>query len=532
MTNKPYPSRKIRRIRACTHQRPQRNKDQYAVSRENQYTIFKIWNQYNILEDIKHGPYSKKSLIRRIQHLDMPWKPTGQTFTIDGNTCPLTRITSTKVVPLKETTSKSVITQNPEVKVKFLRSKGEVPEFVIKFLKMIQVRLNVTVKNIKTDNGTEFVNQTLRAYYEDVGMSHQTSVARTPQQNGVVERQNCTLVEAGRTMLIFSKAPLYLWAEAVATACFTQNSEDLGKLKPKADIGIFIAKKDWDILFQLMFDEYFNPPPSVASPVPTVVTPEHADSTGTPSSTHNDQDVPSLSTSQTHQDSQSPVIPSNVEEHFHDIEFAHLDNDPFFGVPILEPTYEESSLRDVIPANMNMIVYQMDVKTAFLNGILREEVYVSQLDGFVDQDNPNHVYKLKKALYSPRCIILNQSKYALEIIKKYGIETSNPVDTLMVEKSKLDADPQGKEVDPTRYHGMIGSLMYLTSSRPDLIFAVCMCARQTMALDSTKYLCTTITRVLLLYAATMSNILDPSILTSDTISSRSKWKMVWLNYTS
>ncbi|GKD12045.1 zinc finger, CCHC-type containing protein, partial [Tanacetum coccineum] len=69
-TNTPYPSRKIRRIRACTHQRPQRNKDQYAVSRENQYAVFKIWNQYNILEDIKRGPYSKKSPIRRISHLD------------------------------------------------------------------------------------------------------------------------------------------------------------------------------------------------------------------------------------------------------------------------------------------------------------------------------------------------------------------------------------------------------------------------------------------------------------------------------
>ncbi|GKD03883.1 retrovirus-related pol polyprotein from transposon TNT 1-94 [Tanacetum coccineum] len=71
---------------------------------------------------------------------------------------------------------------------------------------------------------------------------------------------------------------------------------------------------------------------------------------------------------------------------------------------------------------------------------------------------------------SPRGIFLNQSKYALEIIKKYGMETSEPVDTPMVEKSKLDEDPQGKAVDPTRYRGMIGSLMYLTSSRPDLQF--------------------------------------------------------------
>ncbi|GKC75963.1 retrovirus-related pol polyprotein from transposon 17.6 [Tanacetum coccineum] len=69
-TNTPYPSRKIRRIRACTHQRPQRNKAQYAVSREDQYAVLEIWNEYNILEDIKRGPYSKKSLIHRIQSLD------------------------------------------------------------------------------------------------------------------------------------------------------------------------------------------------------------------------------------------------------------------------------------------------------------------------------------------------------------------------------------------------------------------------------------------------------------------------------
>ncbi|GJR99109.1 retrovirus-related pol polyprotein from transposon TNT 1-94 [Tanacetum coccineum] len=75
----------------------------------------------------------------------------------------------------------------------------------------------------KTDNGTEFVNQTLREYYEKVGISHETSVARSSQQNGVVERRNHTLIEAARTMLIYAKAPLFLWAEAVATACYTQN---------------------------------------------------------------------------------------------------------------------------------------------------------------------------------------------------------------------------------------------------------------------------------------------------------------------
>ncbi|GJS71290.1 retrovirus-related pol polyprotein from transposon TNT 1-94 [Tanacetum coccineum] len=217
-------------------------------------------------------------------------------------------------------------------------------------------------------------------------------------------------------------------------------------------------------------------------------------------------------------------------------------------------------------AHKNMTIYQMDVKMAFLNGELKEEVYVSQPEGFVDQDNPSHVYKLKKALYglkqaprawydmlssflisqhfskdavdptlftqqagndlllvqiyvddiifastntaicnefanqmttkfkmsmmgqisffsglqisqSPRGIFINQSKYASEIVKKYGLLSIDSVNIPMVEKNKLDEDLQGKQVDATLYRDMIGSLMYLTSSRPDLIYAICLCAR-------------------------------------------------------
>nr|GEV41948.1 retrovirus-related Pol polyprotein from transposon TNT 1-94 [Tanacetum cinerariifolium] len=173
-------------------------------------------------------------------------------------------------------------------------------------------------------------------------------------------------------------------------------------------------------------------------------------------------------------------------------------------------------------ATKNMTIYQMSVKMAFLNGELREVVYVSQPKGFVDPDKPNHVYMLKKALYglkqaprarydilsnfllsqkfskgavdptlftrkagrdillisqSLRGIFINHSNYALEIIKKYGMLSSNLVDAPMVAKIKLDKDLQGKSVDPTHYRGMIGSLMYLTPNRLDLVFAVCMCAR-------------------------------------------------------
>nr|GEV34066.1 hypothetical protein [Tanacetum cinerariifolium] len=135
-------------------------------------------------------------------------------------------------------------------------------------------------------------------------------------------------------------------------------------------------------------------------------------------------------------------------------------------------------------AHKNMVVYQMDVKTAFLNGNLREEVYVSQLEGFVDPDNPNHVYKLKKALCG-----LKQAPHAwrngteLLLVQIYvddiifAASTLELLDTPMVEKSKLDEDKEGKAVDPSHYRGMIGTLLYLTASRHDLQFAICMCAR-------------------------------------------------------
>ncbi|GKE65857.1 retrovirus-related pol polyprotein from transposon TNT 1-94 [Tanacetum coccineum] len=265
--------------------------------------------------------------------------------------------------------------------VKCLRSKDDAPDFIIKFLKMIQVRLKTPVQRIRTDNRTEFVNQTLREYYEKVEISHETSIARSPQQNGVVERRNRTLIEAACTMLIYSKAPLFLWAEVVVTAC---------KLQPKADIDFDVltamaseysslgpslhemtpatissglmpnpppstpfvpsSRTDWDMLFQPMFDELLTPPPSVdyptsevVAPIHEVVTPVPAVSTDLPSSTNIDQDAPSPSHSQTTLKTQPPVIHNDVEEDNHDIKIAHMGNDPYFGIPIPEIPFDQSS---------------------------------------------------------------------------------------------------------------------------------------------------------------------------------------------
>ncbi|GJT66727.1 retrovirus-related pol polyprotein from transposon TNT 1-94 [Tanacetum coccineum] len=105
----------------------------------------------------------------------------------------------------------------------FLRSMDEILEVLKDFLKMIQWNLQALVITIQTDRDTKFLNKPLHAYFKEEGIEHQTSTPRTPEQNGVVERQNRTLVEAARMMLSASKLPLFFWAEAIAIACYSHN---------------------------------------------------------------------------------------------------------------------------------------------------------------------------------------------------------------------------------------------------------------------------------------------------------------------
>ncbi|GJW17508.1 retrovirus-related pol polyprotein from transposon TNT 1-94 [Tanacetum coccineum] len=422
--------------------------------------------------------------------------------------------------------------------VKFLRSKDEAPDAIIKCIKNIQVRLNAIVRNVRTDNGTKFVNQTLRDFYENVGISHQTLVACTPQQNGVVERRNQTLVEAARTMLLFSKAPLFLWAEAINTACYTQNrslirlrynktpyelmhdkkpdlsffhgfgslcyptnnSEDLGKLNAKADIDIFIGyaptKKAFRIYnrrtrkiiktIHVTFDELIamaskqfgsgpglqvlTPATSCSRLVPNII----------PEQPCNPQKRAELGYLFQPYSFEYFIIPPNYFYLYVSSMLLHQELLQEEGIDIKEsftPVARIEAIRIFIvnATNKNIVIFQMDVKTAFMNGELKEEVYVSQPEGFVDQEYPSHVYNSKRPFrvsnkqhvhgttccqvsslhnispkmsfilglqisQSPRGIFINQSKYASKIIKKYGLLSSDSVDIAMVEKNKFDED--------------------------------------------------------------------------------------------
>nr|GEV61132.1 hypothetical protein [Tanacetum cinerariifolium] len=554
------------------------------------------------------------------------------------------------------------------------KTKDETPEEIKNFLKKIYVRLQAPVIIVRTDNGTGFKNQVLKEYFDSVGIIHENSAAKTPQQNRVVERRNRTLVEAARTIKLDIS-----YLHVFGALCYLKNDhEDIGKLGAKCDIGFFIgysansvayrvykqrtrkimetmnvtfdelsamafeqnssrpelqsmtsgqisfeleltyapstitpqrlSERDLDILFEPLHNEFL----SDSAPVPT-------NSSNTPVSSHNAD-----ATSQQHAQQQRNLTPSPTASAADNVSNVGFEGELFVNplallplkqvirepsrsvltrnqlkidgdiciyaltVSILEPKtvkkaliylawiesmqeelhqfirldhdeentvirnktrlvvrgykqkegieFEESfapvarmeAIRIFLAyvAHKRFTVYQMDVKTAFLHGSLKKDVYVCQPQGFIDADYPSHVYKVKKALYglkqvyvddiifgstdprygtlfsylmksrfemsmmgemtfflglqvgqSPSGIFINQSKYVHEILNKYGLNTFDIVGTPMNIKDKLDLDQIGTPIDATKYRSMIGSLMYLTTSKPNIVHATCVCAR-------------------------------------------------------
>nr|GFA81370.1 retrovirus-related Pol polyprotein from transposon TNT 1-94 [Tanacetum cinerariifolium] len=315
--------------------------------------------------------------------------------------------------------------------VKFLRSKDETPEVVIKFITQIQFGLNKTVRYVRTDNGMEFINHTMTEYYERISIFHQKTIPRTPQQNGDAEAvatacytQNHSLIHTRHHKtpyeLVHNKKPGLTFFRVFGALCYpTNDSEDLGKLQPTADTGIFVGyapsrkgyriynkktrrpaptfltprqissglvpnpvpatpyapptNKELEILFQPMFNEYLEPPWAERpnSPAQAWIYKVKLDEYG-------------------------DVLKNKaqlVAKGYHQEEGIDFE-ESFAPVAHIEAIH----IFIANTASRNMTVYQMDVKTAFLNGNLKEEVYVSQPEGFVDPNHPTHVYRLKKAL--------------------------------------------------------------------------------------------------------------------------------------
>ncbi|GJS61880.1 retrovirus-related pol polyprotein from transposon TNT 1-94 [Tanacetum coccineum] len=471
----------------------------------------------------------------------------------------------------------------------------ETPHAIEKFIVKTQRALNATVRFVRTDNGTEFVNKTLDGWFESVGISYETSVPRSPQQNGVVERRNRTLIEAARTMLIYAKALLLVWAEAVATACYTLNRslvhtlhgktyyellkgkkpnlqyfrvfgslcyptndyDDVGKLKAKADIGIFVGyaptkkayriynkrtrkiqetihvtfdeltegltsvqtssglapqqmtsvpnsteleltalqsgrsrsalvkdpeppsvpptKKQVDDLFQWFDDDEVVPIPPVVpiTPVNVPAAPAPENANGSPSTTVISEGAPAVTESLLpHQIPLPDTSDSDVETLF-----DHVDSNVFDTYNAPETDSEASSSNsvniDVTPnnqlpqrakeagidfeesfapvarleairlfiahaASMNMVIFQMDVKTAFLNGELNEVCLCESTEGFSGftkgRGRSNSVHQEIRQTSSTGLQVsqnpedfINNPKYAQEILKSLILVLCTPL---------------------------------------------------------------------------------------------------------
>nr|GFB28328.1 hypothetical protein [Tanacetum cinerariifolium] len=432
--------------------------------------------------------------------------------------------------------------------VKFLRSKDETPNFIIKFLKMIQTPYELlhsklpdlsffhvfgALCNLTNDSenlGKLQLKADIRIFigYALTKKAFRIYNRRTRRIVKTIHIDFDELTALASEQHSSGPAPNEMTPGTISSGLVPATSPSTSYVPP--------SRNDWDLLFQPMFDELLNPPPSVVNQIPEAIAPiveviplVNADSTSSPSSTTVEQDAPSRSNSTTPTETQSSIILQDVGDDNLDIEVAHMGSDPLFGIPIpkvtseqfttlaspqaivqtghplphhnnkwtkdhplnniigqlsrpvstrlqlheqaffcyydafltsVEPKtykkaltqcywieaiqeelheFERLEVWELVPrpdqvmvitlkrfirkkglilksrllwlldlklfdffayvTHKNMVVYQMDVKTAFLNGNLREEVYVSQPEGFVDLENPNHVYKLKKALY-------------------------------------------------------------------------------------------------------------------------------------
>nr|GEU78517.1 integrase, catalytic region, zinc finger, CCHC-type, peptidase aspartic, catalytic [Tanacetum cinerariifolium] len=326
--------------------------------------------------------------------------------------------------------------------VKCLRSKDEAPDFIIKFLKMIQVEAVATACFTQ--------NRSI------IRLRH----GKTPYE------------------LLHDKLPELSYFHVFGALYYpTNDSENLGKLQPKADID-----------------------PEVIAPIVEVVALEYAGSIGSPSSTTVDQDAPSPISTRPQLHEQAlfcyyDAFPTFVEPKTYKDAFTQS-----YWIEVMQEElneFERLKVWELVPQPDKVMVITLKwiykVKLDELGGILKNKARLvargyRQEEGIDFEESFAPVTRLEAiriflAFVAHKNIIVYQMDVKTVILngnlweEKYGFESCDPVDTPMVEKSKLDEDKEGKAVDPSQYHGMIGTLLYLTANRPDLQFPICMCAR-------------------------------------------------------
>ncbi|GJT35333.1 retrovirus-related pol polyprotein from transposon TNT 1-94 [Tanacetum coccineum] len=420
--------------------------------------------------------------------------------------------------------------------VYFLKKKSQAAEMIMSFVRMVKNQNDVKVKQIRTDNGTEFRNTELESFCDEKGISQNFSSPYTPEQNGVAERKNMTLIEAARIMLNGSVLSKHFWTEAVRIAWYTQNRSIIIKRHYRTPYGIF-RERIYDISYFMYLDFLLIAPNEQKNP-------QTEDVEGPPdlSNTDEAQHVQNEQINQLTEETSG----NNTKTSDKHIEHVNIIGDPSEGMLTrsmvakltaasasecqfadflseIEPKKVSEELKhprwvDVMQEELNQFyrnkvwtlvllphekiaigskwvfrnkkdehgivtknkarlvaqVFQMDVKSAFLNGKLKKEVYMKQAPGFESSEFPDYVYKLNKALcgqkqaprawrYSPcpsddKGISIWQEQYTRNLLKKYEISDSSSVETPMVPPNNLGPSlagkpisAQSKRVTPNRY---------------------------------------------------------------------------------
>nr|GEX53517.1 ribonuclease H-like domain-containing protein [Tanacetum cinerariifolium] len=436
------------------------------------------------------------------------------------------------------------------------------------FFTGLENQLSLKVKVIRSDNGTEFKNNDLNQFCGIKGIKREFSVPRTPQQNGITERKNKTLIEATRTMLADLLLPIPFWAEAVNTACYVQNrvlvtkpqnktpyellhglTPSISFMRPlailsaqskkhddktkreakgKSPVESLTRYKNLSAEFKDLSDNSIIEDNVVGTLVPAIgqLSPNNTNtfsaagpSNAAASLTHgksscidtsqlpDDPNMPELEDI-TYSDDEddvgadadfknletsitvSPISTTRVhKDHLvtqiiGDLSLAtqtrsmtrvakdqgHTQEEGIHYEEVFAPVARIEAIRLFLAyaSFMGFMVYQMDVKSAFLYGTIEEKVYVCQPPGFKDLDYHDKFYKVVKAFMD-----------YIKLLELDGKSASTLKDT----EKPLMKDPDGEDVDVHTYRSMIGSLMYLTSSRPEIMFAV-YCKKQIVVATS------------------------------------------------
>nr|GEV62046.1 ribonuclease H-like domain-containing protein [Tanacetum cinerariifolium] len=366
------------------------------------------------------------------------WKPKSGKENVNPNTSmPLGSVSRTANILEHMTSRCSTVSNTPLSSNSFAACRDcpiyrrlwdETPEVLIDFLRLVQRGLQAQVRVVRTDKGMEFLNQTLHAYFVAEGIHHQTSVARTPKQNGVFKRWNHTIVEAAQTMLNHISSDLAPECQRMALKHDSLSPAIQCQANfPQADRTV-TTLNELDLLFSLMFDELLNGSSKVVSKSSTVCSadaPNQRQHHTTPLNIHTTTAptcqaltlAPSVSSSENI--NQAETYAENdqaADDEFINI-FCTPEGVDFEESFALVARLEAVRLFIAYVAHKSFTVYQKDIKTAFLYGPLKEKVYVDQPDGFVDPYHPDKVNRLQKALYglkqAPRAWYDELSKFLL-----------------------------------------------------------------------------------------------------------------------